>query len=203
MTNNKNNFPFSDVLQKGLGRAFKYVKQLDELEIRDHLLDACLHNLAYDAQCESRSAKWLFDLIHSTGNSEFYRDKIFTALPTTNDFWDLKQLYDLVLIWAKQGNIEAREIIYRAYKQKLNESWLGGEQIIKLDGIHGLLKVAEIFGARLLEDNELWEDNSLINLACENHDSSKVKSTLEKEALNNIKIAAYLKAVKSYEEKNC
>lgn len=201
MANNKNNFPFSDVLQKGLGRAFKYVKQFDELEIRDHLLDACLHNLAYDAQCESRSAKWLFDLIHSTGNSEFYRDKIFEALPTTNDFWDLKQLYDLVLIWAKQGNLEAREIIYRAYKQqKLNESWLGGEQIIKLDGIHGLLKVAEIFGARLLEDNELWEDNSLINLACKNHDSSKVKSTLEKEALNNIKIAAYLKAVKSYED---
>ena len=201
MVNNENNFPFADVLQKGLGRAFNYVKQLDELEIRDDLLNACLHNLAYDAQCESRSAKWLFELIHLTGNSEFYRDKIFTALPTTNDFWDLKQLYDLVLIWAKQGNLEAKEIIYRTYeKQELNESWLGGEQIIKLDGIDGLLAVADIFGAKLLEDHELGEDNSLINIACESYGSTKVKSTLEKEALNNINIKAYLNAVKSSEE---
>ncbi|MEM7591252.1 MAG: hypothetical protein AAF383_07000 [Cyanobacteria bacterium P01_A01_bin.83] len=108
-----------------------------------------------------------------------------------------------MLIWAKEGNNEAREIIYKTFEQQdFNESWLGGEQIIALDGIKGLLVVAEIVGGRILEDDEFWEDDCLIMQASENHETIKVWSALEKEALNNIKVKAYLDAVKSHRQEN-
>ncbi|GAB4540016.1 MAG: hypothetical protein Tsb0014_30980 [Pleurocapsa sp.] len=193
------NFTFSEVLQKGLGRAFNYVNKNNKLEMREALLNACLHNLAYDPQCESSRAEWLFELICLTGDRDFYRENIFQALSTTKEFWDLQQLYDLVLIWAKEGNKEARELIYTTFKQQdFNESWLGGDQIIALDGIEGLLSVAEIVGQKILEDDELWEDDWLITQAGEQYEASKVWSILEKEALKNIKVKAYLDAVKSH-----
>ncbi|MEM7591251.1 MAG: hypothetical protein AAF383_06995 [Cyanobacteria bacterium P01_A01_bin.83] len=81
-----NSFAFSDILQKGLGRTFDYVKNQNRLKIREDLLNACLHNLAYDPQCESSRAEWLFELICLTGDSDYYREKIFQAFSPTEDF---------------------------------------------------------------------------------------------------------------------
>ena len=153
MGTNKDLKTFSDLLQKGLGRTFDFIKSQDKLKIRETLLNACLHDLRYDSQSESSRAEWLFELINLTEDSEFYRENIFEALPKTNEIWDLSQLYNLVFIWAKQGNLEAKELIYQTFKQQdFSESWLGGEQIIALDGIEGLLAIAEIVGERLLQD---------------------------------------------------
>ena len=192
-----------DILQKGLGRAFDYVQPHNQLKIRTYLLNACLHNLVYDPQCETSRAEWLFQLINTTGEREFYRENIFLALPKTNNFWDLNQLYDLVYIWAKQGNLEAKGIIYSTFsKQTFHESWLGGEQIIDLDGIQGLLAVAEIVGSRLLQDYELWEDDNLIAQAKDSYGSEKVRLALEQEARHNVKVKAYLDAVQAYKQRN-
>ncbi len=202
------NYPcllFYDILQKGLGRAFKYIKQDegDRDRIRADLLNACLHNLAYDPQCEPGRSEYLFELISLTGDLDFYRAKIFQALTTTEEFWDIHQLYDLVFIWAKQGDREARKIIYQTFKkQENNESWLGGEQIIKLDGIEGLLEVAEIVGKKLLQDRELGEDDWLIKEARESYGVNKINSALERAALSNDEVKAYLDAVKAYEAEN-
>lgn len=192
-----------DILQKGLGRAFDYVQQNNQLEIRTYLLNACLHNLVYDPQCETSRAEWLFQLVNATGDRSFYRKNIFQTLPKTNNFWDLSQLYDLVYIWTKQGDLEAKEIIYSTFsKQTFHESWLGGEQIIALDGIQGLLAVAEIVGSRILQDCELWEDDNLIAQARESYGSEEVTLALEKGSLHNLKVKAYLDAVQAYQQKN-
>jgi hypothetical protein len=201
MLDNKNHLSLADILQKGLGRVFNYIAQHNQQEIRQELLNACLHNLVYDPQCESSRAEWLFELINSTNDLEFYRKNIFQALPVTNEFWDVQQLYDLVLIWAKQGCLEARQIIYQTFEQQeFNESWLGGKHIIAIDGIQGLLAVAEIIGTRLIEDNELWEDDYLITQATEIFGKNRVIKVIEKEAINNSKVKAYLDSVKTYLE---
>ncbi|GAB4528107.1 MAG: hypothetical protein Tsb0014_09250 [Pleurocapsa sp.] len=200
---NKNAFLFTDILQKGLGRAFDYIAQHkhNKEKIRQDLLSACLHNVAYDPQCESTRAEWLFELINLTNDIEFYRKNIFQALPIAQEFWDINQLYDLVSIWAKQGCLEAKKIIYQTFKQQeFNESWLGGEHIIAIEGIQGLLAVAEIVGARLIEDNELWEDDYLITQASAIFDKNLVIESIEKEAVNNSKVKAYLDSVKTYQE---
>ena len=201
MNSNHNLF---DILQKGLGRAFKYIEAHgDRDKISTDLLNACLHDLAYDPQCEPSRANYLFELISLTDNIDFYREKIFQALPIANNFWDAHQLYDLVLIWAKQGDTGAREIIYQTFsRQENNESWLGGNQIIQLDGIKGLLKVAKTVGKKLLQDDELWEDDWLISQARENYGADRVNSALEQAAANSIEIEAYLNAVKAHQANN-
>ena len=199
MYKNKN-LSFADCLQKGLGITFDYINQNEKEEIRQKLLNACLHHIAYNPQSEGSRAEWLFQLITLTNDTEFYRQNIIKALPNTTDFWDVDQLYDLITIWAKQGDIEAKQIIYETFaKQKFNESWLGGEQIIDLDGIAGLLYVAQIVGKRLLKDDELWEDDWLISQASERFGKETVIETLEKEALSDRNISAYLDAVKTYQ----
>ena len=193
---------FADSIQKGLGRAFEYLKkyQGDREFIRKHLLNACLHNLAYDPQCEASKANYLFELINLTGDSYFYREKILLSLPTSEYFWDTQQLYELALCWAKQGDREARELIYQTFrKQDDNESWLGGDRIIELDGINGLLAVAEIFGHKLLQDSELWEDDYLISKAQNLYGVEEVNSAIERAAVDNKAIKAYLDAVKAHE----
>lgn len=200
MVRNQINKSFFDSLQKGLGRAVDYIIQNDKKELRCDLLNACIHNLVYDSQSEASRADWLFELINLTDDVEFYRQHIFQALPNTNDFWDAQQLYELVAIWAKQGNVEAKQIIYETFrKQEFSESWLGGEQIVAIDGIAGLLTVAEIVGRRLLQDEELWEDDTLICQAGETFGSFRVMKALERKSQTNINVGAYLKAVESYQ----
>lgn len=189
---------FVDNLQKGLGRTFNYINRNEKEEIKHDLLNACLHHLAYDPQSEGSRADWLFELITLTDDIEFYRQNIFQALPNTTDFWDVEQLYDLIAIWANKGSNKARQIIYETFaKQEFNESWLGGKHIIAIDGISGLLYVAEIVGMRLLKDDELWEDDYLISEASERLGRKIVIETLEKESLSNPNIKAYLDAVKT------
>ncbi|MGL4881893.1 MAG: hypothetical protein ACRC8K_12630 [Waterburya sp.] len=189
---------FSDYLHKGLGRAFNYVRKNNSKELRCDLLYACLNNLVYDSQCEKSRAQWLFELIKLTDEVEYYRQNILQALPNTTDFWDIQQLYDLATIWAKQGCQEAREIIYKTFKkQEFNESWLGGENIIEIDGISGLLYVAEVFGEKLRQDEELWEDDYLISQAGDRFGKKTVIKALEERSPININVKAYLDAVQS------
>ena len=193
------NSPLIDCLQKGLGRTFDYINQNRKEDIRQDLLNACLHHLAYDPQSEGSRADWLFELINLTNDTEFYRQRIIEALPYATDFWDIKQLYDLITIWAKQGDIEAKQIIYETFaKQNFDESWLGGEHIIAIDGIAGLLYVAKSVGKRLLKDEELWEDDWLISQASERFGKETITKALEKESLCDRNISAYLDAVKIY-----
>ena len=199
MAENKKTKSFSNLLQQGLGRTCDRVKEQSKKELRHDLLNACLHNLAYDAQCEKSRAEWLFELIYLTDDSEFYRRHIYKALSETDDFWDKQQLYDLVAIWAKQGDKKAKQIIYDTFsRQNDNESWLGGEQIIAIDGIAGLLYVAEIVGTKLLQDAELWQDDYLIFQTSEVFGLSAVMEALETESLTNTKVKTYLDAVKSH-----
>lgn len=197
--NRDKNLLFVDNLQKGLGRTFNCINRNEKEEIKHDLLNACLHHLAYDPQCEGSRADWLFELITLTDDIEFYRQNIFQALPNTTNFWDVEQLYDLIAIWANKGCEEARGLIYENFaKQEFDESWLGGTNIIAIDGITGLLYVAEIVGKRLLKDDDLWEDDWLISVASERLGKEIVRETLEKQSLSNPNIKAYLDAVKNH-----
>lgn len=192
----------ANALAKGLGRTFEYIKQKKAEELRPDLLNACLHSLVYDRQCEESRAEWLFELINLTDEVEYYRQNILQALPDANDDWDIQQLYELAAIWAKKGDREAKQVIYEAFKkQEFNASWLGGTEIIEIDGVTGLLNVAEIFGGKLLKDEELWEDDSLISEASDRFSAEIVWHALEERSKINLNVKAYLDEVISYRQK--
>ena len=133
---------------------------------------------------------------------EYYRQNILQVLPDTTDRWDIQQLYELAVIWAKKGDGEAKQVIYDAFKkQEFNESWLGGQQIIEIDGITGLLNVAQIFGEKLLKDEELWgEDDCLISEASNRFGAEIVWQALKERSQTNLNVKAYLGAVISHRQ---
>jgi hypothetical protein len=79
-------------LRKGRGRIVLHLREHGAAALQDELLEACLHSLVYDAQCESTRADWLMSLIDLTGHAAFYRDRVLDALPGATEFWDVAQL---------------------------------------------------------------------------------------------------------------
>ncbi|MEW5858458.1 MAG: hypothetical protein AB1861_13925 [Cyanobacteriota bacterium] len=192
---------FRDALQKGLGRAILYVREHGMEEVRDDILQACLHNFAYDPQCEKSRANWLLEIVSLTDDEEFYHQRILEALPNSTDFWDAHQLIELAAVLAQLGSKQARRAIYDKFDlQQFNESWFGGCQIVKLDGIEGLLHVAEVIGARLLKEQDSWEDDYLVTEAGERFGFETVMAALEERASTNANIRAYKDAIAKHSE---
>jgi len=50
--NPENPIEFQKMLHAGMGRAILFLMNQDAAQYRDVILDACLHNYAYDQQCE-------------------------------------------------------------------------------------------------------------------------------------------------------
>src|SRR5262249_3227072 len=164
---------FVDALQKGQGRAVLQIKEHGVGHYEEELLNACLHNLVYDTQCEPARDDWLLSMIDLAANEGWYRDHIVAALNRATEARDISQLMHLAVHFARRGCADAREAIYARFDksaridQQQFDSSLGGKQIVELDGVAGLLHVAEITGGWLLEHPDDWASDYLIREACE------------------------------------
>lgn len=195
---------FGEAIQKGLGRAFIQVRDSGAEGLEEYILNACLHNLAYDAQCEGSRAEWLLALADLTGEPEFYKERILAALPDVTEekeFWDADQLVELAAILARRGSDRARQAIYDKFDlQEEYAFWLGTQEIIEIDGIEGLLHIADIIGAKLLQNPDSWEDNYLVLEASELYGKEAVVAALSERAEISANVRAYLDAVTKYEK---
>ena len=187
---------FGEAIQKGLGRAFIQVRDSGAQELRDDILNACLHNLAYDSQCEGSRAEWLLAIADLTGEPQFYKELILAALPdATEKLWDARQLIELAAVLARRGSDRARRAIYERFELQEFASWIGAGQIVEIDGIEGLLHVAEIIGAKLLQNTDSWEDNYLVLEASELYGKEAVMAALSQGAETSANVRAYLDEV--------
>jgi hypothetical protein len=185
---------FWDALEKGKGRVFLHLQENGPAGFQEEILQACLHNLVYDAQCEDSRANWLMSIIDMTGDEAFFRKRILDALPNSMDFRDIDQLMDLATCFYRRGCSEARQAIYEKFdKQDFNESWLGGEQILSMDGVEGMLHVAEVIGRRMVVDPKFWEDG-LFSQACSRLGKEVMMTAFENEAKKSPNVKAYLEA---------
>ncbi len=55
-----------------------HIREHGAENMRDDILHACLHNLAYDPQCEDSPINWLLELISLTDDPEFYHQRILS-----------------------------------------------------------------------------------------------------------------------------
>ncbi|NER36373.1 MAG: hypothetical protein F6J93_20725 [Oscillatoria sp. SIO1A7] len=188
--------PFGEAIQKGLGRAFIQVRDSGAQGLKEDILNACLQDLAYDAQCDNSRAEWLLAIADLTGEPEFYHDRILAALPDVTEeeeLWDANQLVELAAILAQRGSERARQAVYRKFDlQEFDASWLGAEQIIEIDGIKGLLHIAEILGAKLLREPEHWEGANLVSEASELYGKEAVVAALSERAEISANVRAYI-----------
>ena len=149
---------FASALQKGLGRAYLYVKRYGLSEVSDLVLSACLHNQAYDAQCEGNKSGWLFSMFKDTVYYEDFRSNILNSLETETDTWDLKQLIDITKEIALNGDAYAvncvRKCALKIAQSPSVHDWLGAEEWMEIGGIEAMLELVRIYGERLLADTE-------------------------------------------------
>lgn len=170
-----------------------HVKEHGDEGLKDIILRHCLKNPCYDTQGEASRATWLMSVVDLCTEPSYYTDSIMMELAKAEDDRDLSQLYDLCLIMAERGSVQAKNAIYDRFdKQEFNESWLGGYQIIALDELSGLTHVARILGQRMRDDSEYW-DGMTYTHACEMFGKEKTNKHLEELSQKDKAVAAYLK----------
>jgi len=157
-----NKTEFKRLLKVGLGRAIVYLQAHDAMPYQDIILEACLHNWAFDRQCENNRAQYMFDIIQITPEVEFYRQSILSALKNNIDGDREPQLYDLAKLFAQSGDAEARAAMYDHFIANVEGDHFDGLDLIDLDGLEGFLFVANAIGESILPDEVFWEDESLL-----------------------------------------
>lgn len=196
------NEQFKKAFQQGLGRAYQHVHDHGDSGIVEEIVNGCIKDLNYDSQCEESRADWVFKVLEKTGHQLEYWHRILDRIPVENEFNDLYQQLDLAVLFAKNGVKEARPAIYKKFNlQEFKESWIGGDQILELDGIQGLLHISKTIGKRLLKNEELdeeeqyWEDESMLQNCIEKWGEADVMEALNEEAKSRKEVEAYLKEV--------
>ncbi len=186
---------FYDSLKRGTGEAYLIANNNPSVDFSNYIIKGALKNFAYDGQSEDSRARYIFDLISISNNKEKIRNAVFEGLETEqDDTWSLTHLFDLAKLFAQQGDNEARQAIYDRFLNSPIEGsvWVGYKEILELDGLKGLIYIAEKFGKVIEQDPEDWQDNSIIRHFQDDNPKIKVYRELEKVAESNKHIRIYL-----------
>ncbi|MBZ5727894.1 MAG: hypothetical protein LAP87_23235 [Acidobacteriia bacterium] len=158
---------FQDVLRLGLGRAILYARLHDLREFREVILDACLHCYSYDIQCEGTRGMYMYDLVGCLPDKNFYYAEVLKSLAGSGDDWDAAQRFHFAACLAFDGNEVARQAMYASYAPGPRMGELIGIDFLKMDGIKGLLFVAEKIGALLMVKPEEVDEGYLLSQSLE------------------------------------
>lgn len=179
----------------GLGRAVVYLLDHDAGPFHNVIMDACLHNKAYDPQVEGGRAVYLKDLMRASGDEASFEKAVVDSLTQEADDWDMIQRFQLASLLAQMGNQEARLAMKDAFRGKAISSSEIASDFIKLDGIPGLLFVANRIGESLRQNPGQWEDDYLLAFARETCGGEAVEVALKSSAESDPDVRMYLAAV--------
>src|SRR5438105_5218110 len=144
-------------------------------------MEACLRDQRFDVQVEDSRGEWLWRILRAVHATDRFRVPILHALYDLSDDRSAQQLCELGRCYAETGDETFRSRLYDIVEQKplANGTWLGEEEIVRLDGEQGFLFAARVRG-RLLACREWeWDDESLIGLATERFAVEHVNGLLE------------------------
>jgi hypothetical protein len=192
---------FRSSIERGTGEAHLILKENLDIDFSRFIIKASIRNCAYDPQCEGDRSIYLSELISISPQKEAIIEELLKILLNKrSDDWGLVQLFELVRLFAEDGNLKAREILLKRFEKNSKPSYqfAGQHSIIALEGISGLIKVAEIRGKILMQDKEDWEDSWVIDDFQSANRRLKVYDILEKEAKSNVYIKTYLDSVKNH-----
>lgn len=187
----------SAALQKGHGRAIRHCREHGGADLAEVILDACLHNRAYDPQCEGPRADWMMQIVEAADLQGSAAQAIEAGLSRPLDdrgFWDATHMCQMARLLARRGYSAARRALYGALrKSSTSLDLIGADEIIQLDGTDGLLFVADALGSWLEEDSQLsLDDQPLHQYDEDGRCEGDARRILEHAAQSNQRIAAYL-----------
>lgn len=178
------------------------LKAHPQIDFSAQILAATVNNLAYDKQCEGSRAEYLYSLIkRSRQKDELIRVimKKFSA-KKQNDY-GMDQLSDLVLYFHLDGVVGAKEVLLKRFEKSFSNGYelFARDVMIDIEGMTGLLRVAEKIGQLPEEEREDFEDRWRVDDFQKENKSVDVYAELTKAAETNPAIRNYLDLILSVE----
>ena len=195
---------FRSAIKRGTGEAHLIMKSNPKIDFSNDIIKASLTNFAYDKQSEGSRALYISELISLSKNQGKIRKAILKGLDEEqNDTWALVQLFDLATFFAKQGDTEAKRVIYKRFYNKIIEGsdWCGYDSILQLDKLEGLKYIAKTIGKHLEANPDDWQDSSIIRHFQDENPKIKVWQELKRASKLNSHIKIYLDNIKRTETK--
>ncbi len=196
---------FERSVHRGLGRAVQWLLNGEVVADRNFLLYACTHNLAYDRQTEENRALYMFDMIRATGEPEFYARTLEQALgeiSDNEDEWDddersIYQIYDLLGLLAKSGDLSAKQSVYSFFVTHEAESdsfW--AEVIVDVGGLDGYLFIVRQWMQLPRKEDDPWYEAWVLEHVEKRFGAEEAQLFLEQAALTEPAIGVYLAQVR-------
>ncbi len=109
---------FKEAMLRGLGRCVIAVRQEPE-KYRDLVLWACKRNFAYDAQSEGTRSWYVYTMASAYPDKETFITAVAEALKKyrPNGGWDLLHLSELLMFFAQDGFVSARQAVEEKYQE--------------------------------------------------------------------------------------
>ena len=189
---------FAEALAKGLGRAHLHLQRHGGAGLEDLVLDACLHERAYDPQCEEDRGHWLAALTSAAGLEGAILPALVESLRGLGDVgeWDRFHRCSVAAQFAARSHNAAREALYAAFRESIErDDPVGASDIIALDGAEGLIAVADALGQRLRTNPELEVGEWRLAWFDKKAGPGNGRAILERAASGNPAIRRYLEHV--------
>jgi hypothetical protein len=186
---------FRRAVTNGLGRAVLWLREHPWQPHVDAIEHVCLHNTAYDPQCEGSRAEYVYEIIALTKYSDHFAEVAANGLLRIKEYWDADHLFRLNRLLAQAGHSIARKAMYEKFEQNdVAEHFVGAYELVELDRLDGLLFVMERIARWMETHPEYWEDDELLRRAQEEI-GPEVIAAVSDAAQGNPKIRTYLDAV--------
>lgn len=192
---------FKSAIKRGTGETHIFIKENPSVDFSKEIIKAALFNFAYDQQSEGGRDFYIAELIELSGQKDKILPIIYDALENeSNDDWSTEQLFDIAAIFAKEGDERAKKAVYdNYYKYAMNGAdWAGEDAIIEIDGLKGLLYVAETKGKYLSENAESWVDSFFVDDFQKQNLSIDVYQELRKAARTSSFVKKYLETIEEH-----
>jgi hypothetical protein len=204
---------FKRALEQGLGRAILCLKKHDPTPYKEIILETCLKDTRYDAQCEGSRVPYLMEAIDLCHDEDFFRDAILERFPATpnialNDNPDVHledQFTDFLLEFAKRGSQKARDLLYESFvsnEENSDEFSFGRDDaIIELDGLTGLNFVLEHYGKIASKNRKFRLDDWYLNSFAKQFGEANLQQHVKKLSANNQDVHVLVRRSKFFAKK--
>lgn len=189
---------FFNSLKRGTGEAFLIFKDNPTIDFADLIIKGAVTNYSYDNQSEGSRANYIYRFIQKSKQKDKIVKAVLTKLQSEKkDYWGLDQICDLAVKFYKAGYLEAKTALYNRFEKNTLDGYefCGQEQLVTIDGINGVLKVAEIVGKTLFDNPDDSEDSWQIDDFQKRNKSIDVYAELKKASIKNKFIKAYYNSI--------
>lgn len=139
---------FKRALEQGLGRAILCLKKHDPTPYKQIVLETCLKDLAPPRHFYHNKVPYFLELLDVFDDALDLRNQILKAFQAISSDEQERPEIDFILEFAKAGLANARDALYDDFRRTLKTDfdYIPEREIVELDGLSGLLKIAPFLG---------------------------------------------------------